>query len=333
MKRTALFMVCVAALALFFAGCSIIRPTPPAPKPVAPADGSRVSTIAPTLTVEAVKGAEQYQWTVESAADSIIAQGTSLEPSWTVTRGLLANQQSYQWTCKARNSHGWGKEFDPEWTFATDVPLPGAPEPVAPPDGPELATLTPILRVRDIPEVDEYQWVIKDTTTKEVARGTSPEPSWSVPGATLANLTKYTWTCQARNAAGWGSSFTPEWAFRVKLPPPPPPVAPPLATIHFDFDKYDIRPGDAKILEGDAAYLRTNAGLKLILEGYCDPIGTEEYNRGLGLRRSNAAKAYLVKLDIDGSRLSVISYGKEKLVTTDESQFELNRRVEFKPKD
>lgn len=113
----------------------------------------------------------------------------------------------------------------------------------------------------------------------------------------------------------------------VKLEPSKPAYS--LTTIHFDFDKYNIRPGDAVILENNANYLKQNPSIVLTLEGHCDPIGTEEYNRGLGLRRANAAKNYLVQLGIDANRLATISYGEERLVTTDEDQFELNRRVEF----
>jgi peptidoglycan-associated lipoprotein len=102
-----------------------------------------------------------------------------------------------------------------------------------------------------------------------------------------------------------------------------------LKAIHFGFDKFDIRPADAQAMDENAAYLRDHPGTMLTLEGYCDPIGTDEYNRGLGLRRANAAKAYLVKAGTDAARLSVVSYGKEKLVTNDKAQFELNRRVEF----
>jgi peptidoglycan-associated lipoprotein len=127
---------------------------------------------------------------------------------------------------------------------------------------------------------------------------------------------------------------------RIETAPPettPPPVSPApqtaqpttLKTIHFGFDKFDIRPAEANILGDNAGYLRDNPQATLMLEGYCDPIGTDEYNRGLGLRRANAAKKYLVKVGIDAARLSVVSYGEEKLVTNDKAQFELNRRVEF----
>jgi len=131
----------------------------------------------------------------------------------------------------------------------------------------------------------------------------------------------------------------PPQAEEIPSPPettPPSPIPPTptadghvLQTIHFGFDKFDIRPEDVKIMDENAAYLRDNSVAKLTLEGYCDPVGTEEYNRGLGLRRANAAKNHLVKQGIDAARLTAISFGEEKSVTTDPKQFELNRRVEF----
>ncbi|MEO0073326.1 MAG: OmpA family protein [candidate division WOR-3 bacterium] len=107
-----------------------------------------------------------------------------------------------------------------------------------------------------------------------------------------------------------------------------------LATIHFDFDKYDIRPGDATILQNNADQIRraTEGGrsLAITIEGHCDPIGTSEYNMALGMRRAEAAKAYLVRLGLPTSMFSTISYGEERLVTQDPAQYELNRRAEFK---
>jgi peptidoglycan-associated lipoprotein len=107
-----------------------------------------------------------------------------------------------------------------------------------------------------------------------------------------------------------------------------------LGTINFDFDKSDIRPGDATILQGNYDQIEAAAALDqtpgITIEGYCDPIGTAEYNMALGMRRAEAAKAYLVRLGADADQLTVMSYGEEKLVTQDELQFELNRRCEFK---
>src|SRR5262249_30975913 len=73
--------------------------------------------------------------------------------------------------------------------------------------------------------------------------------------------------------------------------PAPPPGAPPkpsefaenenLRDIHFDFDKYDIRPDDARILDANAAWLKTNQRNLVLIEGHCDERGTSEYNLAL----------------------------------------------------
>jgi peptidoglycan-associated lipoprotein len=98
--------------------------------------------------------------------------------------------------------------------------------------------------------------------------------------------------------------------------------------IYFDFDKYDIRPGDARILEADAAWLKTNDVLVLI-EGQCDERGTEEYNLALGDRRAPATLNHLAALGIAADRMSTISYGKDRPVCTEHTEecWALNRRA------
>ncbi len=85
-----------------------------------------------------------------------------------------------------------------------------------------------------------------------------------------------------------------------------------LKDIHFDFDKYNIRPGDAEILKQNAALLKKYPKVKIQIEGNCDERGTTEYNLALGERRANSAKTYLISLGISASRISTISYGKER---------------------
>jgi len=85
-----------------------------------------------------------------------------------------------------------------------------------------------------------------------------------------------------------------------------------LKDIHFDFDKYDIQPGDAEILKGNAALLMKHPTVKIQIEGHCDERGTNEYNLALGERRANSTKNYLVSLGISPDRISAISYGEEK---------------------
>jgi len=85
-----------------------------------------------------------------------------------------------------------------------------------------------------------------------------------------------------------------------------------LKDIHFDFDKYDIRPEDGAILRENAALLKKFPSMKIQVEGHCDERGTIEYNLALGERRANKTKDYLVSLGISAIRISTISYGKEK---------------------
>ena len=101
-----------------------------------------------------------------------------------------------------------------------------------------------------------------------------------------------------------------------------------VKTIYFDFDRYDIRPGEVKTLEADAAWLKTHDVL-ILIEGQCDERGTVEYNLALGDRRARAAMNHLVALGIAADRITTVSYGKERPVCDahDESCWALNRRA------
>ena len=67
-------------------------------------------------------------------------------------------------------------------------------------------------------------------------------------------------------------------------------------------------------LRKQAAWMRKNSELTFVIEGHADERGTREYNLALGERRANAAKDYLMTYGVSGSRLQVISYGKERPV-------------------
>src|SRR6267142_1467276 len=130
-------------------------------------------------------------------------------------------------------------------------------------------------------------------------------------------------------------------------PPPPAPAPAPmvkpsefapnpnLKTIYFDFDKYDIRSGDAKTLDGDAAWLKTNADNLVLIEGHCDERGTNEYNLALGEKRAKAAMNYLVAQGVQANRITIISYGKERPVCTEKTEacWAQNRRDNFLTKE
>jgi peptidoglycan-associated lipoprotein len=67
-------------------------------------------------------------------------------------------------------------------------------------------------------------------------------------------------------------------------------------------------------LRAQAAWLRKNPGINVVLEGHADERGTREYNLALGERRANAAKDYLMTYGISSDRITVLSYGKERPV-------------------
>ena len=85
-----------------------------------------------------------------------------------------------------------------------------------------------------------------------------------------------------------------------------------LKDIHFDFDEYDIGPGDVEILKENVALLKKYTNVKIQIEGHCDERGTIEYNLALGERRANNTKQYFISLGISPDRISTISYGKER---------------------
>jgi peptidoglycan-associated lipoprotein len=143
----------------------------------------------------------------------------------------------------------------------------------------------------------------------------------------------------------------PTPAAPAPAPVAPAPVAPPTAVtpappkeyrandalkpIYFAFDKSDIRPGDARVLDATAAYLKANAGQLVLIEGHCDERGTNEYNLALGERRAKAAMNYLVSNGIEAGRITTISYGKERPVCSEHNEacWSRNRNDTFLTKE
>jgi peptidoglycan-associated lipoprotein len=132
-------------------------------------------------------------------------------------------------------------------------------------------------------------------------------------------------------------------------PPPPGPPGPPGGTgsrnivpgsqqdleasagdrIFFAFDRSDISPESRETLSRQADWLRRYPNVNVTIEGHCDERGTREYNLALGERRAQAAKNVLVASGIPASRISTISYGKERpaVVGSTEEAYAQNRRA------
>lgn len=104
--------------------------------------------------------------------------------------------------------------------------------------------------------------------------------------------------------------------------------------VFFDFDRYDLDAPDRQAVERQAAWLKQYPHVTVLVEGHCDERGTREYNLALGARRANSVKQYLVSLGIDPSRVTTISYGKERPVDprSTEAAWRVNRRGVTLPK-
>lgn len=99
--------------------------------------------------------------------------------------------------------------------------------------------------------------------------------------------------------------------------------------IFFDTDRFNIDNVDAAALQAQAQWMMRYPNKRATIEGHADERGTREYNLALGERRANAAKNYLVSLGIDASRLTTVSYGKERPAATasNEAAWAQNRRA------
>lgn len=99
--------------------------------------------------------------------------------------------------------------------------------------------------------------------------------------------------------------------------------------VFFDTDQYDLDDRDRSTLDAQAAWLRSNASVRVTVEGHADERGTRDYNLALGDRRANAAKNYLAARGVSPSRMTVISYGKERpeALGSDETAWAQNRRA------
>jgi peptidoglycan-associated lipoprotein len=141
-------------------------------------------------------------------------------------------------------------------------------------------------------------------------------------------------------------AVAPPPAEAAPLPPPPaapvmpprPPVderyvpVPELQDVHFDFDRYDIRPGDAQILDEHARWMRAHRAFLIVIEGHADERGTNEYNLALGERRATAVLQYLAARGVATTRMRIVSYGEERPLCTERTEgcWARNRRAHFR---
>ncbi|MSO21106.1 MAG: OmpA family protein [Acidobacteria bacterium] len=192
-----------------------------------------------------------------------------------------------------------------------------------------------------------------------IQRGQSATLRWSSSGATDLDLQPAFGRVEQQGSVsvtpndsitytltGRGPSGSTQATARVTVTaaPPLPPVAAParptettlreryereIQDAFFDYDQSDLRDDGRSAMMKSAAFLRDNPTVTVQVEGHCDERGSVAYNLGLGDRRSNSTRDFLVSQGISGDRVTTISYGKEKPFCTEQSEscFQENRRA------
>jgi peptidoglycan-associated lipoprotein len=181
----------------------------------------------------------------------------------------------------------------------------------------------------------QLSWRTTDATSVSID-GIGDVPSTGVKTVTPSESTTY-------HLVAHGDGGTAEASARVVVNGPPAVVVPTstmsaeeefkanVQDIFYDYDTYDLR-GDAQAtLSRDASYLVSHPKVKVMIGGYCDERGSNEYNLALGQSRAEAAKSALVTAGVAANRIRVVSYGKEKPFCSESTEecWQQNRRAGF----
>ena len=155
------------------------------------------------------------------------------------------------------------------------------------------------------------------TTT---ADGSAPAPGGSMDGTRVAGT----------GSGGSGRAGSSQ-GMAVRPDPKEFVVMKDLRDIRFDFDRYEIRPEDAEILDANADLLKSNPSWLVLVEGHADQRGTTDYNMALSDRRAKASMNYLVSRGVRANRITMIGYGEERPTCAEATEhcWSQNRRAHF----
>ena len=213
------------------------------------------------------------------------------------------------------------------------------PQPPAPPTPPAPARPTVTLQASPASvnkgESSTLSWNSTDATQLSIGPEVGAVTAQGSTKVTPSDSTTYTIT-----ATGPGGSASASATVSVSVPPPPPVEKGPsddelflrdVRDAYFDYDKADIRADAREALSKTADFFKAHPNIKANIEGHCDERGSTEYNLGLGQRRADAVKQYLVSLGVSADRLTTVSFGKEKPFCMDHNEtcWQQNRRGHF----
>jgi peptidoglycan-associated lipoprotein len=211
------------------------------------------------------------------------------------------------------------------------APVVEAPRPVSPPPPP--ANRPPTVRAQCDPCRVEVGQSLTLRATAQDPDGDTIRMRWSGLAGTMADPLAATTQWRAQTAPGTvvltvavddGRGGTASDRVTVEVIP-----LRVLADVLFDLDKATLRPDALRTLTVALKALNDSPTLRLHIEGYASPEGSPEYNKALGERRARAVRDYLTARGIDAARLTITSYGEERLKydTSQEASRALNRRA------
>src|SRR5215469_2983434 len=215
------------------------------------------------------------------------------------------------------------------------APAPPAPAPTQQAPAQPTVTLNASSTMLQSGQSTTLNWTSTNATDLDLEPGVGKVQAEGSTNVTPTQSTTYTIT-----ANGPGGSATANVQITVSAPAPPQEQAAPnvadlfnqnVTDAYYDYDKSELSSDARAALQKDAEFLRSYPQIRVTIEGHCDERGSEEYNLGLGQRRADAAKQYLVSLGITGDRLQTMSWGKEHPFCTEhnESCWHQNRRAHF----
>jgi peptidoglycan-associated lipoprotein len=215
-----------------------------------------------------------------------------------------------------------------------------AATPPAPPPAPALqptVTLNASPSTVDSGQTVTLSWSSTNATDLDIQPGIGKV---APQGSTPANPTQSTTYTITATGAGGSATASASVSVNASAPTASTPTAQPgvselfeqnVKDAYFELDKSDLRDDARAVLTKDAEFLRSYPQVHVSIEGHCDERGSTEYNLGLGQRRAEAAKNYLISLGIPADRMETTSWGKERPFCTehDESCWQQNRRAHF----
>lgn len=261
-------------------------------------------------------------WTVDNPVDAFFgvqyqtAGGVFFGAG--VTAGLNTTKDRLFPEFNFKEGDRMGYQFRLGYHPGVRVYAPPAPPPPPPPPPP--ANRPPTVKARCEPCTIEVGKASTVTADAQDPDGDTLSYKWSSPTGSFGNAAdrQTQWTAPMQEGAvpvtvtvddGKGGTASDTVTIQVVRPPR---KEYNFEDVHFDFDRYSLRPEATRLLDDAVKAMQEDTALRLTLEGHTCNIGTAEYNLALGERRANAVRDYLISRGITADRLQTVSYGEER---------------------